>query len=164
MNFVLDASVALLWLVPQTNPDGAAYADSVLSALKESQAVVPSLFGLETANVVAKVAGKGRARRFTRVKSGHQLHAGIAREGGQHEREGPTQAQHTHANRRQGRHAHKSSTKRSPRARDTQTITWLARSSGSSTWSRWSASPLSKPTLHEPQVPLSHELATMTFA
>ncbi len=59
MNFVLDASVALLWLVPQTNPDGAAYADSVLSALKESQAMVPSLFGLETANVVAKVEGKG---------------------------------------------------------------------------------------------------------
>jgi predicted nucleic acid-binding protein len=59
VNFVLGASVALLRLVPQTNPDGAAYADSVLCALKESQAVVPSLFGLETANVVAKVEGKG---------------------------------------------------------------------------------------------------------
>ena len=59
MNFVLDASVALLWLVPQSNPEGVAYADSVLSALKESQAVVPSLFGLETANVVAKVECKG---------------------------------------------------------------------------------------------------------
>jgi predicted nucleic acid-binding protein len=59
VNFVLDASVALLWLVPQSNPEGVAYADSVLSALKESQAVVPSLFGLETANVIAKVEGKG---------------------------------------------------------------------------------------------------------
>ena len=59
MNFVLDASVALLWLVPQSNPEGVAYADSVLSALKESQAVVPSLFALEIANVVAKIEGKG---------------------------------------------------------------------------------------------------------
>ena len=59
MTFVLDASVALLWLVPQTNPAGVAYADSVLLALKDSQAVVPSLFALETANVVAKIEGKG---------------------------------------------------------------------------------------------------------
>ncbi len=40
MRFVLDASVALLWLVPKTNPAGAAYADSALVALKESQAIV----------------------------------------------------------------------------------------------------------------------------
>jgi predicted nucleic acid-binding protein len=59
VNFVLDASVALLWLVPQTNTPGVAYADSVLLALKESQAVVPSLFALETANVIAKLEGKG---------------------------------------------------------------------------------------------------------
>ena len=59
MNFVLDASVALLWLVPQTNSSGVDYADAVLTALKESQAVVPSLFALETANVVAKVESKG---------------------------------------------------------------------------------------------------------
>ena len=70
MNFVLDASVALLWLVPQTNPAGVAYADSVLLALKDSQAVVPSLFSLETANVVAKIEGKGivseaESQRFT---------------------------------------------------------------------------------------------------
>ena len=59
MSFVLDASVALLWLVPQTNPAGATYADSALRALKESQALVPSLFALEVANVVAKVEAKG---------------------------------------------------------------------------------------------------------
>jgi len=59
MRFVLDASVALLWLVPQTNPPGVDYADAVLTALKESQAVVPSLFALETANVIAKVESKG---------------------------------------------------------------------------------------------------------
>ena len=59
MKFVLDASVALLWFVPQTNLAGVDYADAVLTALKQSQAVVPSLFALETANVVAKVESKG---------------------------------------------------------------------------------------------------------
>ena len=59
MSFVLDASVALLWLVPQTNPTGVEYADATLNSLKESQALVPSLCALEIANVVAKVESKG---------------------------------------------------------------------------------------------------------
>jgi len=59
VSFVLDASVALLWLVPETNLAGVDYAAVTLKALKESQAVVPSLFALEAANVVAKVESKG---------------------------------------------------------------------------------------------------------
>lgn len=59
MKFVLDASVALLWLAPATNPAGTDYAASTLIALKQSQAVVPSLFPLEIANVVAKLESKG---------------------------------------------------------------------------------------------------------
>lgn len=59
MNFVLDASVALLWLAPETNPTGVDYAAAALTGLKESQAVVPSLFALEIANVVAKLEAKG---------------------------------------------------------------------------------------------------------
>lgn len=59
MNFVLDASVALLWLVPETNQAGIDYSGATLKALKESQAVVPSLFVPEAANVVAKVESKG---------------------------------------------------------------------------------------------------------
>lgn len=59
MRFVLDASVALLWLVPQTNPAGLDYADAVLNAIKESQAVAPTLLALEVANVIAKVESKG---------------------------------------------------------------------------------------------------------
>ncbi|MEY2341696.1 type II toxin-antitoxin system VapC family toxin [Acidithiobacillus sp. IBUN Pt1247-S3] len=59
MSFVLDASVALLWLVPETNPAGADYAGAALKTLKEVQAFVPSLFALEAANVVAKVETKG---------------------------------------------------------------------------------------------------------
>ena len=61
MKLVLDASVALLWLVPQTNLDGVDYADTVLMALKDSTAWVPQLFALEVANVVAKVEAKGIA-------------------------------------------------------------------------------------------------------
>lgn len=59
MTFVLDASVALLWLAPQTNPAGVDYATEVLMALKDRQAVVPSLLALEIANVVAKLESKG---------------------------------------------------------------------------------------------------------
>ncbi|MDD5296053.1 MAG: type II toxin-antitoxin system VapC family toxin [Rhodocyclaceae bacterium] len=59
MDFVLDASVALLWLLPETNPAGVDYAGATLKALKESQAVAPSLLALEVANVVAKVEAKG---------------------------------------------------------------------------------------------------------
>ena len=59
MKFVLDASVVLLWLIPQSNPKGLAYADAVLSALQEPQAVVPSLFALEITNVVTQLEAKG---------------------------------------------------------------------------------------------------------
>jgi predicted nucleic acid-binding protein len=59
VRFVLDASVALLWLVPQTNPAGVDSASAALNALEESQALVPQLFALEVANVVVKVESKG---------------------------------------------------------------------------------------------------------
>ena len=58
MSFVLDASVALLWLAPDTNPTGVEYASAVLRALKESQALVPSLWSLEVGNVIAKIEAK----------------------------------------------------------------------------------------------------------
>lgn len=58
MRFVLDASVALLWLVPGTNPAGVDYAEATLVSLKDAQAVVPSLWALEVANVAAKLEAK----------------------------------------------------------------------------------------------------------
>jgi hypothetical protein len=58
VSFVLDASVALLWLAPGTNPAGAAYASAVLKALKESQALAPSLWPLEVGNVIAKLEAR----------------------------------------------------------------------------------------------------------
>ena len=59
MNFVLDASVALLWLAPDTHPAGVEYARAALKALKKSQALVPSLWPLEVGNVITKLETKG---------------------------------------------------------------------------------------------------------
>ena len=75
MTFVLDASVALLWFVPQTNPQGVDYAQATLMALKEGQAVVPSLCALEIANVIAKLEAKGivkevNSQRFVALYAG----------------------------------------------------------------------------------------------
>lgn len=58
MSFVLDASVALLWLAPGTHAAGVAYAGATLKRLKESQAWVPSLWPLEVGNVIAKLEAK----------------------------------------------------------------------------------------------------------
>lgn len=70
MSFVLDASVALLWLAPQTNPMGIAYAAATLVALKESSAVVPTLFALEISNVIVKLESKGA---ITEADSQHYI-------------------------------------------------------------------------------------------
>lgn len=59
MKFILDASVAILWLAPETNEAGVDYASAVLKTLKESQALVPPLWSLEVANVITKVESKG---------------------------------------------------------------------------------------------------------
>ena len=58
MSLVLDASVALLWLAPDTNPVGVDYASTALKTLKESQALVPSLWPLEVGNVITKLEAK----------------------------------------------------------------------------------------------------------
>ncbi len=58
MSFVLDASVALLWLAPSTNPAGVDYAAAALRATTMSPAVAPSILLLDVANVVAKLEAK----------------------------------------------------------------------------------------------------------
>lgn len=54
MSFVLDNSVAMLWLLPQSNPAGIDMAERVLDQLTLTDAVVPSLWRLEASNVIAK--------------------------------------------------------------------------------------------------------------
>lgn len=63
MSFVLDASVALLWLAPATNPDGATYAENILHAIRDGEEIfAPNLFALQVANVAAKLESKGIIR------------------------------------------------------------------------------------------------------
>ncbi len=59
MSFVLDNSVAMCWLLNDGRPTEVSYALKVLDALKTTHAVVPGLWALEAANVVAKVESKG---------------------------------------------------------------------------------------------------------
>jgi len=56
---VLDNSVAMCWLLNDGRPGDAAYALKVLASLKHTQAIVPGLWALEAANVVAKAEAKG---------------------------------------------------------------------------------------------------------
>mgnify|MGYP006289406691 CR=1 FL=1 len=61
MTFVLDASVALSWLLDDAGA-GQAYATSALLLLEApaGQALVPSIWGLELASVIAKTEATGR--------------------------------------------------------------------------------------------------------
>jgi predicted nucleic acid-binding protein len=60
MSLVLDNSVAMLWLLPQSNPEGVWLAEKVLSLLQTGPARVPSLWPLEAANVIAKSQRLGK--------------------------------------------------------------------------------------------------------
>ncbi len=59
MSFVLDHSVAMCWLLADGKPADVAYAEAVLDALREQQALVPSLWALEASNVIARSEAKG---------------------------------------------------------------------------------------------------------
>jgi predicted nucleic acid-binding protein len=59
VSFVLDNSVAMCWLLADGKPGDVAYAESVLDALRERQALVPSLWALEACNVIARGEAKG---------------------------------------------------------------------------------------------------------
>ncbi|MCX7172874.1 MAG: type II toxin-antitoxin system VapC family toxin [Proteobacteria bacterium] len=59
MRFVLDNSVAMCWLEPPAKSADASYAVKVLKALTEAQALVPSIWALEAANVITKMETRG---------------------------------------------------------------------------------------------------------
>lgn len=52
MSFVLDNSVTMRWLLKSSKPSDQAYAESVLTALIDVDAYVPSLWHLEVGNVL----------------------------------------------------------------------------------------------------------------
>jgi predicted nucleic acid-binding protein len=61
MNFVLDASVAMCWLLGDGATGARTYAMGVLEAMKaeDNRAIVPVVWNLEVANVIAKAEQKG---------------------------------------------------------------------------------------------------------
>ena len=61
MNFVLDASVAMCWILLDGKTAERAYARKVLNLMKQSEtsAVVPMTWGVEVANVIGTAEMKG---------------------------------------------------------------------------------------------------------
>ncbi len=64
MNFVLDASVTMCWILIDGKTAERAYAREVLNLMKQSEtsAVVPVTWGLEVANLIGKAEMKGLVR------------------------------------------------------------------------------------------------------
>ena len=58
MSCVLDNSVTMRWFFGDGKPSELAYADKVLDAMKTASALVPTTWGLEVANVIAKAEAK----------------------------------------------------------------------------------------------------------
>ncbi len=59
MNFVLDNSVSSRWFFEDGSPSDIASADDVLAAMYRQSAIVPVIWGLEAANVIARAESKG---------------------------------------------------------------------------------------------------------
>jgi len=62
LNFVLDNSVSMRWLLKDGKPQDQdiVYANNVLEMMKNISAVVPAIWGLEVANVLARAEAKGQ--------------------------------------------------------------------------------------------------------
>ncbi len=60
MNFVLDASVTMSWLLADGKPSANAYARKVLEAAaqEDTRAVVPVIWGLEVSNVISRAESR----------------------------------------------------------------------------------------------------------
>ncbi|MBI5236437.1 MAG: type II toxin-antitoxin system VapC family toxin [Deltaproteobacteria bacterium] len=59
MSFVLDNSVTMRWFFGDGKPQELAYAGKALDAMKHASAIVPVIWGLEVANVIAGAEAKG---------------------------------------------------------------------------------------------------------
>lgn len=59
MSLVLDNSVTMRWCFGDGSPADLAYAEKTMDALVASSALVPTIWGLEVANVVARAERRG---------------------------------------------------------------------------------------------------------
>ncbi|MBV9566919.1 MAG: type II toxin-antitoxin system VapC family toxin [Hyphomicrobiales bacterium] len=72
MVFVLDASIAAAWMLPDEQDDGA---DRVMQALHTTSCLVPSLFWFEIRNLFLTAERRGRLRAGEALLSMSQLRA-----------------------------------------------------------------------------------------
>ncbi len=75
MNFVLDNSVVMRWFFGDGKSSELAYARSVLDAMKSANAIVPTVWGLEVANVIShaeaqELVTEARSEAFLEMLSG----------------------------------------------------------------------------------------------
>ncbi len=59
MNFVLDNSVSMRWLLPDRSSTNQKYAEKVLAAMMSAAALVPNLWWLEVSNVLVRAERAG---------------------------------------------------------------------------------------------------------
>jgi predicted nucleic acid-binding protein len=59
VSFVLDNSVTMRWFFGDGKPKELVYAGKVLDAMKHTHAIVPAIWGLEVANVIARAEARG---------------------------------------------------------------------------------------------------------
>lgn len=59
MKFVLDNSITMKWFFGDGKKEDLDYAIAVLETMKEAEASVPAIWGLEVSNVIAKAEAKG---------------------------------------------------------------------------------------------------------
>ena len=83
MSFVLDNSVTMRWFFGDGKPSELAYAGKVLDAMKTASALVPTTWGLEVANVIAKAEAKAlvteaRSGAFLGMLEGVDIEVGAA--------------------------------------------------------------------------------------
>jgi predicted nucleic acid-binding protein len=67
LTFVLDNSVTMRWCFGDGKPSELAYAAGILDALRGARAQVPTVWGLEVANVLARAEDRGL---ITEARSG----------------------------------------------------------------------------------------------
>jgi predicted nucleic acid-binding protein len=77
MRFILDNSVTMRWLFGDGSPSDKAYAKFVLGAIADGNVLVPSIWCLEVANVIARAESKfglTEARSSEFVNTLHDMH------------------------------------------------------------------------------------------
>lgn len=72
MRFVLDNSVTMRWLFGDGSPSDQAYAKQVLARISEASVLVPGVWSLEVANVIARA---GKKFGLTEARSAEFVHA-----------------------------------------------------------------------------------------